>query len=1098
MAPDAQLNIETFNGGEISPRAQGRLSLPQYKAGAAIIQNLIPNIAGGLERRPGTRYVAAATGAAGNNRRDFTSAGSWLVPFDNAEGSSYAVELSDYKMRFYRDEGVLLYSFAPFKEAQVNANANQLEIAGHGFYHGQKITLVVADGGVAPNNLTDGTTYHVVLMEALRCLDPSSSPDVYVSEPGETSDVNDEMGPYRIKLRDINNTPVDTEVWVHTRSSATQFTLTRSKGGSAISSGTNGKDECAIIPTLAGVTGTFRLAPVASYDNAHDLRTAVIDITDAGTGGGHFEPADLTEAYEIDTPWSYEHAQRVQFSKDGERMVMFGGLDGHPPHELLRIGEASFVLQRMELEGGPLGIEAPFGIHTELDANIPDPRKAGALGLFTADATVFRGTDIGRPLRKTYTDEKDGLRHVDAVIERLWVEGAGFAGFKIDEIYGASIAANGTVTLNTSDTLTAGEIVWFSATHFGADDFPSELDTRTPYYVVNPGSGTFNISLTEGGSIIIGIAVTAGFRIIRAKLTAVDKDDISTPANHGFADGTEWAGLWFNGIPPVGLGVGYAYKIKKLSDTEFRLQTMAGAEVPIGSKGSGKFTCSATSDKVVSVRARLIRRASKGTGSKDSRGSKTHRWRMGVWNAFDGWPGACTIHHERLLAGGSKRFPMVAWSSQQALFNDFAPDTRTGTSSDPNRDDRTITESSGWSYLLDEESTQRILWMFPSTVVIVATAGPIHQLEGFTPTTIVGTLMTSRGASTVRPVVSDAQIIWGSHKHNHIFSAGFEEKRAGYVPDDLTLLADHIFSSKNKLVQMALQEEPWSLVWAIREDGLLFTCTYDQLQGVKAWARQPIGGSHSVDRFDFKTRASVSDVRDWAAVKSMCSIPSSDQKHQQIWMVVERHAGGVQGTDSIYRSIEYLTARFESDDRQEDALFVDCAAPPQDLVAETPTVTVHDVLFDRTLDVWADGAAQIQPTAGAAGLVTLDLPAQYKLIIGIPYDYEWTSLSLESILADIPTAKGIFGMFPNIQIHVVRSIGGSIGSPGEQLQKLPYGSIATDIMGEPIPLKTGMIDIEAMPDSPDRTSEITVSGDGPGPFFFTHIIGRLTGGVDGR
>ena len=1097
MAPDADLNIETFNGGEISPRAQGRLSLPQYKAGGQIYKNLIPNLAGGLERRQGTQHVSAATGASGGNRAAFTSAGSWLIPFDNSEGSSYALELSDYKMRFYRDEGVLLYSFAPFKAAQINVTAKQFEIPGHGFYHGQKVKLRMAAGGTAPAGLTNLDTYQVVLPEALRSIDPVGDPDVYESETGETFDLDVEMGPYRIVLKDINGTPVDAEVWVKTVPTTAKCTFSRTKGGTAISSGTNGNDECAIIPTRGAITDTFRLAPVADYDNAHNLRTAVIDITDVGTVGGNLEPADLTEAYEIQTPWSFEHAKRIQFSKDGERMVMFGGLDGHPPYELLRIGAASFVLQRMELEGGPLGIESPFGIHTELDPTIPDPRKAGALARFDADASVFRGTDVGRPIRKTYTHDKDGLRHVDAVIERLRTEGAGFASFMVEEFYGASIVTGGTVTLNTSDTLTAGEIVWFSPTRFGTDTFPAELDTRTPYYVVSPGAGTFQIALTEGGSVITGIVVTGGFRVVRAMLSAVDVDDISSAAPHGFVDGTEWAGLWFNGTPPVGLGTGYAYKIKTLSTTEFRLQTMAGEEVPLGSKGAGKFLCSAVADKSPGVLARLIRTAPKGSGPKGSREGKTHRWRLGVWNAFDGWPSACTIHAERLMAGGTKKFPMTAWSSEQAIFNSFAPDSRTGTPDDPNRDDRTISESSGWTYLLDEETTQRILWMLPSTVVIVATAGPIHQLEGFTPTTIVGTLMTSRGASSVRPVISDAQIIWGSHKHNRIFAAGFEEKRAGYVPDDLTLLADHTFSSQNQLVQMVLQEEPWSLVWTIREDGLLQTCTFDQLQGVKAWAQQPIGGSHSVDRFDFKTRASVADQRPWAAVKSLCSIPASDGRHQQIWMIVERHAGGASGSDAVFRSVEFLTRRFELDDRQEDAMFVDGAVTPQDLQVETPTATVHDVLFNRVLDVWVDGAEQAQPTASDVGLVTLATPAQYKLIIGIPYDYEWTSLSLESILSDIPTAKGIVGEFPNLQIHVVRSTGGSIGSPGEQLQKLPYPSIAT-VMGEPRPLFTGEIDIEAFPDSPERTSEITVQGSGPGPFFFTHIVGRLTGGVAGR
>lgn len=47
-----------FSAGEESPRMLGRSDLPAYQKGARTIENFVPHLQGGVERRPGTIYVA--------------------------------------------------------------------------------------------------------------------------------------------------------------------------------------------------------------------------------------------------------------------------------------------------------------------------------------------------------------------------------------------------------------------------------------------------------------------------------------------------------------------------------------------------------------------------------------------------------------------------------------------------------------------------------------------------------------------------------------------------------------------------------------------------------------------------------------------------------------------------------------------------------------------------------------------------------------------------------------------------------------------------------------------------------------------------------
>lgn len=227
-------------------------------------------------------------------------------------------------------------------------------------------------------------------------------------------------------------------------------------------------------------------------------------------------------------------------------------------------------------------------------------------------------------------------------------------------------------------------------------------------------------------------------------------------------------------------------------------------------------------------------------------------------------------------------------------------------------------------------------------------------------------------------------------------------------------------------------------------------------------------------------------------------------------MVVERHAipsdGSATTVDNVFRSIEFMTRRFELDDRDEDAYYVDCGIAAQEIPVDgngdpiaAANFTGHDVLANRSLASWIDADDAQVLTADALGTVILQTPATSKLIAGIPYSWRWRSLSVESILSDIPTPTGMQSNIPSLAINVVRSRGGSIGTPtGAAMQRIDYSQISKDIIGEPIPLRTGRIQIDSLPDSPGRTNELILEGEGAAPFFCTNIVARITGGQDGR
>lgn len=97
-----------FTGGELTPLMYGRVDSERYKVGLGTCLNYIPMIQGGLARRPGTMYVAAAANSALKIR---------LIPFEFSVTQAYVLELGNNYMRFYLNDGQLQSGGSPYQIA---------------------------------------------------------------------------------------------------------------------------------------------------------------------------------------------------------------------------------------------------------------------------------------------------------------------------------------------------------------------------------------------------------------------------------------------------------------------------------------------------------------------------------------------------------------------------------------------------------------------------------------------------------------------------------------------------------------------------------------------------------------------------------------------------------------------------------------------------------------------------------------------------------------------------------------------------------------------------------------------------------------------
>lgn len=107
----------SFSGGEFSPLLYGRVDSDRYREGLATCLNFLPTIQGGLNRRPGTRFV---------EETKIHSKKSRLIPFEFSTTQAYILEFGDKYIRFYMDNGRIVSSgttpyeiTSPYEEADL-------------------------------------------------------------------------------------------------------------------------------------------------------------------------------------------------------------------------------------------------------------------------------------------------------------------------------------------------------------------------------------------------------------------------------------------------------------------------------------------------------------------------------------------------------------------------------------------------------------------------------------------------------------------------------------------------------------------------------------------------------------------------------------------------------------------------------------------------------------------------------------------------------------------------------------------------------------------------------------------------------------------
>lgn len=273
-------------------------------------------------------------------------------------------------------------------------------------------------------------------------------------------------------------------------------------------------------------------------------------------------------------------------------------------------------------------------------------------------------------------------------------------------------------------------------------------------------------------------------------------------------------------------------------------------------------------------------------------------------------------------------------------------------------------------------------------------------------TQIAANAQAYNGASYQPPIVANDNILYVQSKGSIVRDLVFNYYTQVYTGTDISVLSSHLFYGF-QIVEWAWAEEPFKLVWAVRNDGQLLCLTFLKEQELVAWA-------HSDTQGLFK---SICTVVETVAVGSV----------DAIYTVVQRTING--------NTVQYVErmAELYYPNGTTDAWCVDCGiqyngiaaltfSGAQQLVGATVTGLATDDLGNVTVI-----APFVMP---ASGTFTLPAPTPVgstgytRVTVGLSYLPQLQTLQLD---IGEPTIQGTFKQISAVTVRCNQTLGLSIG-----------------------------------------------------------------------
>lgn len=367
----------------------------------------------------------------------------------------------------------------------------------------------------------------------------------------------------------------------------------------------------------------------------------------------------------------------------------------------------------------------------------------------------------------------------------------------------------------------------------------------------------------------------------------------------------------------------------------------------------------------------------------------TTNFLWGAWSEEFGYPQTLCFFQDRLCFGGTKKQPYMVWMSRTGDYGNFSVEKASGT----------VTDDSAVALAFVSRKQFKILHLIASTDLIVLTAGNEWTVSGsdtVTPSKAVPKMQTTRGCSTVEPLMIGGRIVFVQGRGSTVRDMAYSYETDSYGGNDLTLLAKHIIENV-QIVDSAYKQEPDSTIYFVRSDGTMACLSYIMEQKVYAW----------------------STIETQGKIEAVAAVQEGDE--DIIYLVVKREINGV-----TVRNIEYLAKNPAKSNNPDDYIMLDNAIEYSTAEKSSGETEIDAAeLAGEKVTVIGDGRMYSGLTVSQDGAVTLPAAVQHAFI-GLPYRSIVELPNVEIRTGD-GTMQGRKKQISNCILRLSNSLGGMVG-----------------------------------------------------------------------
>jgi hypothetical protein len=260
--------------------------------------------------------------------------------------------------------------------------------------------------------------------------------------------------------------------------------------------------------------------------------------------------------------------------------------------------------------------------------------------------------------------------------------------------------------------------------------------------------------------------------------------------------------------------------------------------------------------------------------------------------AGEDWPGSTTYYQGRQVYAGTADEPDRLVMSRSADFTNMDY-------SSPSRADDSI------DVTLEATQVNAIKHLVPLSVLLALTSSGVWRIDtgdttqAMTPSNVMARPQSYDGCSDVPPIIIDYEILFVQNLQSTVRAMKYDFLLNLFRADnELTLMSNHLVFN-HTIVEWTWAQQPFRLLWCVREDGILLSLTYLPAQNLIAWTQHNTNGQ----------------------VLSICSIVEGNE--HAVYMVVRRLVRG-----QYVNYVERMASRMFND--VTEAWFVDAGlAYPQ-------------------------------------------------------------------------------------------------------------------------------------------------------------------------